>query len=53
MIFSVENFAVLGGFVLYMIASISYLIKGNHPWALTWFCYAIANLGLIWASLKK
>lgn len=53
MVFSIENCAVFGGFLLYMIASISYLIKGNYSWALTWFCYAVANIGLIWSAFKK
>ncbi len=50
---TIENIAVTGGFVLYMIAGISYYTKGNYPWALTWLSYAVANVGLIWASLKN
>ena len=50
---NIESFAILGGFVLYLIAAISFLVKKNYAWALTWFCYAVANIGLIWASFKK
>lgn len=50
---TIENAAIFGGFLLYLIASAGFLFKGNYPWALVWFCYASANIGLIWASLKK
>ena len=36
--------------VLYGLTSLCYLIKGDHPWALVWGCYALANVGLILAS---
>lgn len=50
---SIENFCVLGGFILYVIAAVSFLFKGNLPWALVWGAYAVANLGLIWASIDN
>lgn len=49
---TIENLAIGGGVILYMIAAVSFLIKGNVPWAAVWFCYAMANVGLIWAATK-
>lgn len=49
---SLESFTVFASFVLYTITAISYYMKGNYPWALTWFSYALANIGLIWAATK-
>lgn len=37
--------------VLYFTVGISYLLKGNVPWAIVWGAYSAANFGLIWASL--
>jgi hypothetical protein len=39
--------------VLYAIVGISYAIKGDFPWALVWFSYAMANVGLMWAASSK
>lgn len=50
---TIENLAVFGGFILYLIAAGSFAYKNNWAWAMIWFCYAMANVGLIWASLKK
>ena len=36
--------------VLYGIVGISYALKGNLPWALVWFSYSMANVGLIWSA---
>ena len=36
--------------VLYAIVGVSYAIKGDFPWALVWFSYAMANVGLMWAA---
>jgi hypothetical protein len=37
---------------LYLATSIAFLAKKKPDWALTYFAYALANVGLIWASLK-
>lgn len=50
---TIENLAVFGGFILYLIAAGSFAWKGNWAWAMVWFCYAMANVGLIWASINK
>lgn len=49
---SLESITIFMSFLLYAITGVSYCIKGNYPWALTWFSYAAANIGLIWAALK-
>ena len=36
--------------VLYAAVGVSYALKGNWPWALTWCSYSLANVGLIWAA---
>jgi hypothetical protein len=50
---NLENIVVVVVFFLYFISGVSHLIKGNFPWALIWFSYSLANLGLIWAFIKK
>lgn len=47
-----ESFTVGAAFLLYLSTSIIYASKYNWPWALIWFAYAVANLGLIWAAKK-
>lgn len=37
--------------VLYFTVGVSYLLKGNYPWAIVWVAYSAANFGLIWAAL--
>lgn len=49
---TLETFTVGAAFVLYLLCSIAYAMKHNWPWALVWLAYAVANLGLIWASKK-
>jgi len=41
--------AMLPGIVamLYLITAISYLLKKDYAWALVWFSYGLANIGLI------
>ena len=34
----------------YVLAAAAYLSEGNRGYALALGCYAVANLGLIWAS---
>ena len=38
--------------LLYLITSISFLLKHQWSWALTYFAYALANVGLILAALE-
>lgn len=47
-----EGYIVGVVMVLYALVGISYLIKGDYPWALTWLSYSLANVGLIWAASK-
>ena len=47
-----ESFTVGTAFFLYFATGVSYALKNNFPWALIWFAYALANLGLIWAARK-
>jgi hypothetical protein len=39
--------------VLYFSVGAIYATRGNMPWALVWFSYAMANVGLIWAAAIK
>jgi hypothetical protein len=47
---SFEQIVVGIAMVLYAMVGVSYAIKGELPWALVWFSYATANIGLIWAA---
>jgi hypothetical protein len=38
--------------LLYLGTSAAFLVKKKPEWALTYFAYALANVGLIWASLR-
>lgn len=46
--------AILPGIVaiLYFITAFSYLLKKDYAWALVWFSYGLANVGLIISSNK-
>ena len=37
--------------VLYLLTALAFCAKRQPAWALTYFAYALANVGLIWASL--
>lgn len=37
--------------VLYFITAVAFLFQNRAGFALTYFAYALANIGLIWASL--
>jgi hypothetical protein len=37
--------------VLYFLTGLAFCAKKQPAWALTYFAYATANIGLIWASL--
>lgn len=39
--------------ILYLITAIGFIIKHQWSWALTYFAYAMANVGLILASNGK
>jgi hypothetical protein len=49
---NLETFTVGAAFVLYLLCSLSYSSKQDWLWALVWFAYAVANLGLILAAKK-
>jgi hypothetical protein len=38
--------------LLYITTAIAFLIKKQPSWALVYFAYSLANVGLIWASVK-
>lgn len=38
---------------LYMLCSLDNIRQGDYPHALTWFAYALANIGLIWYEYNK
>jgi hypothetical protein len=40
-------------FGLYFLTGLCYTMKGDFPWALVWFSYALANLGLIIIGLRR
>ena len=48
-----ENIVVGACMFGYLIVGVSFLLKGNLPWALVWFSYGTANVGLIWAQNIK
>lgn len=39
--------------VLYALTSLAFVSKRDWPWALVYFAYSLANVGLILASLRK
>lgn len=39
--------------VVYAATGIYYLLKKNFPWAMIWMSYAMANIGLVLAAIKK
>jgi hypothetical protein len=50
---SFETIMISVVFVIYFSTGVGYAIKGNWPWAIVWVSYAMANVGMIWASLVK
>jgi heme O synthase-like polyprenyltransferase len=40
------------GFV-YLVTALAFFLDKRPSWALTYFAYALANIGLIWASLVE
>ena len=47
-----QSFLVGIVMVIYASVGMSYLCERNWPWAITWLCYAGANVGLIWAASR-
>lgn len=45
-----ESFTIGTVTLLYFATAVNYGVKGNYPWCLIWFAYALANVGLIWAA---
>jgi len=39
--------------VLYLLISMGNIQQGDYPHALTWFAYALANMGLLWYEYNK
>lgn len=37
---------------LYLFTSLGYLKEGKLGFAITFFCYALANAGMIWEGIK-
>jgi len=48
-----ETIVVIAAVFLYAAVGTSYAIKGNYPWALVWYSYSSANVGLIIAALNN
>jgi hypothetical protein len=38
--------------LLYFLVGVSYLLKCQYAWALVWFAYSTANVGLMLAAEK-
>jgi len=38
--------------ILYALTGLAFIAKKDPAWALVYFAYSLANMGLIWASLK-
>lgn len=38
--------------IVYLLTAAAFLSKRQYPFALTYFAYALANVGLIWASTR-
>ena len=45
-----EDYVVGTSALLYLSVSASFFLKKQFDWGGVWFCYAMANLMLIWAS---
>ena len=49
---NLESLTVSISMIMYFITGTSFALKGNFPWALTWYAYSLANVGLILAAKK-
>jgi hypothetical protein len=48
-----EQIVIAVSAILYFSVGVSYLLKLQYAWALVWFAYSTANLGLILAGKKS
>lgn len=39
--------------LLYIATAFAFLVKKQPSWALVYFAYSLANVGLVWASIKS
>lgn len=39
--------------VIYTLTALAFLREGRGGWTLCYFAYALANVGLIWASIAE
>ena len=39
--------------VLYALTAVAFLTKRKPSWAIVYFAYAMANVGLIWSSIME
>ena len=47
---TLENIVIAVCMVGYLVVGVSYALKGNVPWSITWLSYGLANVGLILAQ---
>jgi len=45
--------ALILGIILYIIVAIDFYKREDYPLCLVFICYAVANIGFIWAALRK
>jgi hypothetical protein len=45
-----EHIVITIAALLYFLVGVVYCVKQQYAWAMTWFCYSFANVGLILAS---
>lgn len=48
-----ESWVISISALLYFSVAVSYALKRDWPWFLTWFAYSVANVGLILAEMKR
>lgn len=49
---SFETIVICIAAMLYASVGVSYLLKGSYAWAIVWFAYSTANVGLVYAALN-
>ncbi|MDB4314443.1 hypothetical protein N9955_00280 [bacterium] len=49
---NLESISIGVCMVLYFITGTSFALKGNFPWAIVWWSYSAANIGMILAARK-
>ena len=47
-----EQIAITTSGILYFLVGMTYLIKKEYAWAIIWFAYSTANIGLMLAQKK-